>query len=104
MRTFRTDSFSVNRTDKVMSTELSDLNVPVGFGEFSYPEDRIYTDACDVGCKFRSHKTGIETTWYLDHCDRNKDNEIEGYWFFPTPETLKARSGLRGWRVLLIND
>lgn len=78
--------------------EASDL----GFRAGRLPFSRLYDDACDMGIAIAGkHSTAV---FFLVGEDKDREGEIAGWLFEPTPETLRACPGLAGWHVTIIND
>jgi hypothetical protein len=90
-----TRHFSVHLSDKLMIAEASNLT-----GKLM---GQMYDDACDVGMAIHKDKTSKESEWNLVKTD--EDNEdVFGWNFEPTAESIRKFPNLRGWTVLIIND
>lgn len=76
--------------------EVSSLGPAFHFG-------LLYDDACDVGVRLVSHKTGNEIPFVLDHIDEAED-EVHGWSLVPTKEALRQCPRLRGAQLLIFND
>jgi len=64
---------------------------------------QMYDDACDIGMAMYSEKTGKQSEWTLVKTD--EDNEdVYGWNFAPTAESIRKFPNLAGWSVLIIND
>jgi hypothetical protein len=66
---------------------------------------QLYDDAADVGFSVRNEKTGNVTRWSLsDEVRDRNENELIGWTFVPTPESLRANPTLKGYMLTLLND
>jgi hypothetical protein len=84
-------------TAKILVADISDLGNP----RF----ERLYDDACDVGFALRNPKTGNVTRWALETEVREpRENELLGWYFSPTPETVRRNPELEGYSFSLTND
>lgn len=81
-------------TDQTFVAFASDL------GDFR-PE-RIYPDACDVGFKMESERTGVVATYYLAEVER-KDGDVAAWHFNPTSESIRKIAGIKGTKVTIFN-
>jgi hypothetical protein len=91
-------AFTHNVQAKTLVAEISDLQL----NKF----DALYDDACDVGFAVRNSKTGNITRWALADEIRSNDadNEVMGWYFIPTPESLRRNPVMEGYCMTLIND
>jgi hypothetical protein len=91
-------AFTHHPATKRLVAEISDIQL----GGF----DRLYDDAADVGFALRNPKTGNVTRWSLADEVRTggADNELLGWYFKPTPESLYKNPALAGYCMTLIND
>jgi hypothetical protein len=64
---------------------------------------QIYEDACDMGLKIRSEKTGDVSTWYIMD-ERRHDGDIVHWELLPDEKTLRQSPRLRGWKLIVFND
>lgn len=79
--------FSYHKETNTLVAEHSDMNnAPI--------LNRIYDDACDVGFKIRSERTGVEKLFFFIHTDMYND-EIAGWRF-------QSEDG--DFNALVIND
>ena len=100
--TAKYDASKFDWTDPNPSEEASTLGGP---GPFRMSP--IYDDAADIGIVLVNPKTGAESVWYLAEkipMGSPEDNEIGGWKFCPTPETLRKHPQLAGRTVTVWND
>jgi len=84
--------FDYNGRTKVFAAEVSDLPFhPIG--------SKIYDDACDVGFRMVSERTGEKLLFSLYHVDQNQEYEVQGWWF-----KAVSKTNLSELKVLVIND
>jgi hypothetical protein len=93
--TLSTRSFTWVPTSQSFVAESSEL----GSGAVG----RIWDDACDVGFRLQSHRTGKEVLFCLDHEEKTPDGDIAGWRFLPVPVRGGEYQGLP-LSVLIIND
>lgn len=99
--TFKMSQFDFDRATKLFTTEISMLCE----GQRQLPVfTQIYDDACDVGLKLVSDKTGKEVVFYLDTEDRDGENEIQGWRLKPTTESIRKVPECKDLTMLIIND
>lgn len=80
--------FSYHKETNTLVAEHSDMNnAPI--------LNRIYDDACDVGFKIRSERTGVEKLFYFTHVDKDGEGDVAGWNFECNDGEFKA---------LVIND
>ena len=90
-------AFTHNVAAKTLVAEISDLQL----NKF----DQLYDDACDVGFAMKNPRTGNITRWAMaDEIRDPRENEVVGWYFVPTPESLAKNPTLRGYCMTLIND
>lgn len=82
----------------VLSAEDSQLRNQSFDGHYRWL-GRLYDDACDEGIAIRSTKTGKVVRFYLHSTERNRDNDITCWNFFPEDAT---KTGIRS--VVIFND
>lgn len=93
-----TNQFDINVLRKTFVEEMSSTLGNQGWTQ-------IYPDACDAGVILTSHKTGLESSWYIHEIDYDYGGEdIMGWRLLPTPESLRKYPRLKGWTMLIIND
>jgi len=91
-----TKLFAVDPVSKALTVDISEL-----------PNDvfvRIYPDACDVGIRVLSDKTGKVSEWVQSNEQRDNENELMFYEFVPTPKSLREFPKLAGWKIITFND
>jgi len=67
--------------------------------------ERLYDDACDVGIALRNPRSGNVTRWYLLEEIRDpRENELLGWMFAPTTESIHKQPELAGYQFNLVND
>jgi hypothetical protein len=81
----------------VLVGEASDLAISPG----TPPWSRLFNDACDAGIAIRSGKTGRTVRFYLEREDRDREGEIQGWWFKVYDRDAHGHGVIR---VLIIND
>jgi hypothetical protein len=79
---------------RTFSAELSEVR--------GFEPAQIYRDAADVGLVLEG-RTGKEVTYAFAREDRFGE-QVMGWRFVPTPESLRAVPRARGTSVLIIND
>lgn len=102
IKTYKHEFFHTYRNEDgtlQMTAELSDFGQTVS--QRMPPYSQIYPDACDAGIKIRG-KRG-EVVFYLEETDMSGE-DVAGWNFVPTPESLKQFPEAAKVRVLLIND
>lgn len=62
---------------------------------------RIYPDACDVGIRIFSAKTGKSMTFYLEREERDAEGDLVAWHFRPVPE---SRRECNVDEVVIFND
>jgi hypothetical protein len=68
-------------------------------------DGRIYADAADAGFTLHNVETGGYATFVFDHTDRIDGGEdVAGWVYVPTRETLRLHPQLAGYTVTIIND
>jgi len=93
-----TDRFLYSKETKTFVIDISDLGS-------TYVFDRIYSDAADEGITLYSEKSGLEATYYLDHCNYDHiEGEVVSWELKPTTETIRKHPQLRDTTVLIFND
>lgn len=66
---------------------------------------RLYDDACDVGFELINPRTGNTTRWALLTEVRDpRENELLGWMFVPTPETIRRQPELANYQFNIVND
>ena len=83
-------------TGNQASQEISSL------GNFRF--ERVYPDACDIGFRMVSERTGKEAVFVVDHEDTDGEGDIQGWNLVPTRESVRRNPDCAGVRVLIIND
>lgn len=97
VHSFSTWHFDCYADSKTFVVDASELSGSRNFWR------RLYPDACDVGFRLVSEKTGRETVWYLNDVVYN--GEEYGYWeALPTPQSVLENPGLSGWKMVIYND
>lgn len=99
--TFQKKDFSVSTTTQSMSQEASALGIKPG----ELPYGQLYITWPDVGLRLASNPilaTEYET-WIFLHEDRCGD-EVQGWRFAPSAETVRMHPELEGYDLLIIND
>ncbi len=88
---------SVSVAKKLMFAEASDI----GFRHASM----LYDDAADLGIGLHNPSSGVTTRWGMIEVVRDtRENEVLGWMFTPTPETLRAHPELAGFQFNVAND
>lgn len=64
---------------------------------------QIYADAVDVGVIVVG-KTGKEVVYFLDHTERDLENDVKWWRFRPTNESVRNVPSARGTSVVIFND
>lgn len=95
-----TKDFTVSVGAPLMFAEASTL----GFKAGEVPGGQLYDDACDVGITVTSHLTGEVTHWYKTQEDLVVHDEVQGWIYKPTPETLRKKPHLKAWEIHILND
>lgn len=98
---FRKKDFGVSPTTQSMSQEASMLGLVPG----EVPYGQLYINAPDVGLWLASTPilAAEREAWIFLHEDRCGD-EIQGWRFAPSAETLRMHPDLEGYDLLIIND
>lgn len=65
--------------------------------------EQVYPDACDAGFHMLSHRTGQEIVFVMSATDMSGE-DIAGWRFVPTRESLRRVPSAAGVSVLIIND
>jgi len=86
----------VSQKLKSMSADISELP--------SSAFVQIYPDACDVGVRIVSEKTGVVTEWVVDAEERDREGDLVLNVLVPTATTLRKHSALAGWKFTIYND
>jgi hypothetical protein len=63
----------------------------------------LYDDACDVGFAIKSEKTGRVSTWFFSEELRDGE-EVVGWLYKPTTESVRKNQGLSGYTLTIFND
>lgn len=79
--------------------EASDLGLRPG-----HQWERLYDDACDVGIVLRSHKTGVETRWYLQDTERDAEGDVTCWKFRPCSESARKSPDIAAYTLVILND
>ena len=90
--------FFVDRKNKKMVAEASMLGCVTG-NMYS----QIYDEACDVGFKILSPKTGNAPIFYLVET-KKVNGEIVSWEFAPSNDSIKKFPQLQGYCVSILND
>lgn len=97
VRQYSSDTLSHSAKNQLLLGEASDLG-------FRGPE-LLYDDAADVGLALINPRTGNVTRWHLlDEVRDRRENELLGWMFAPTPETLRKQPELKGYQLNIAND
>jgi hypothetical protein len=96
---YNTNHFTVGAHNKLFITEASDL---AGVRDDIW--ETLYPDACDIGLKLVSERTGKEAHFYLVDPVRDADNDVVEWELLPTTETKHKFPNLQGWKVIVLND
>jgi hypothetical protein len=97
--TFRTEQFDRFADIRSISQEASTLGLKPGY----LPMGRLYPDAADLGIHLQSCKSNETSSWYLSSEDKNGE-DIAGWLFRPTVESIAKFPQLDQWTLLIIND
>lgn len=97
---YNTNHFTIDPHNKLFITEASDLSG----GRETDIWDSLYPDACDIGLKLISDRTGKEAHFYLVETKRDVDNDVVEWELLPTTETKHKFPNLQGWKVIVLND
>ena len=89
------NAFTIIKEEKLLVIEDSSLT-----GHYC----QAYPDACDVGFRVMSNKTGKIAMFAMDRTKRNDEGEVQWQDAVPTRETLRANHGLKGWTARVFND
>lgn len=93
-------SFTVAVGKTLMFAEASTL----GFKAGEVPGGQLYDDACDLGITVINHRSGAKTHWYKAQEDLVVHDEVQGWIYRPTAETVRKMPQLAGWEVHILND
>jgi hypothetical protein len=90
---------------RIFIAEISELPSFYRPGHFrgSFQFEQVYPDACDVGFTMISDRTGEEVVFAMTSTDMNGD-EIAGWRFTPTRESVRRFPRCAGVSALIIND
>lgn len=101
---FSTELFGYSDHLKLFTVDISQLQCASPNRQVF---ERIYPDSADQGIRLISHKTGIETAWFVSHVDTQPDSDgsadIVGWNLQPTIETKTLVPALRNARLLIVN-
>jgi hypothetical protein len=98
--TIHSGKFTFHTPTKTFVAEASDFG-----SSFEDLFSRVYDDACDVGFKLRSDKTGKEVIYYFEKEERdNVENELVAWVFTPASESIREVSQASGTSVKIYND
>lgn len=84
---------------KVIFADASDL----GFRAGQVPGGRLYDDACDEGITVINHRNGMHTHWFRSD-DIVIGDEVQGWTYKISPETVAKVPHMKGWEVHILND
>lgn len=84
-------------TNKIGVAEISDLGEKWNVG-------RIYNDACDVGFKVVSKRTGQDAIFYLSEERRSGEGDIYLWIFKPIPEDVRQGRVAADIEIHILND
>lgn len=68
---------------------------------------RLYDDACDVGFKMKSEKTGEVVTFVMAspfYHGEGEDKELAGWHYIPTSESFRNVPNCQNMEVTVFND
>lgn len=89
--------FTFDREKHSLSAFESDLRNHPFDGTYPWLQ-RIWDDACDVGCFILSHLSGNVEAFYLSHTMTNGEGEVQGWEFRPVNTLANVQS------VTIFND
>lgn len=87
--------FHWHKDDSSLSCEMSDIG-PLRDGRWWIQQ--IWDDSADAGIMIRSHVTGAVHAFYLDHEERDRENDLMYYTFKPVDRKCPIKS------VTIFND
>jgi hypothetical protein len=88
-----------NEQTKTITEEASTLGIPPGRA----PHGWLYPKSTHLGIYIKDNRNGKVTAWYPDSEDKRGD-EIVGWRYRPSAESLKEDRSLYSWQLVIIND
>lgn len=74
---FSTEKFNYDAATNTFSADMSDLgHDPARVSSPRFPLSRIWDDAMDLGMILRSHKTGREIYFAVEHEEHDREGEL----------------------------
>lgn len=92
----KAELFTVSKKTKTMSIEASEFRL-------DFLRSQVYADAADSGFRVVNEKTGQSALFVFEKPDVYGD-EITGWYFTPTTQSVNQNPRLVGWKILIIND
>jgi len=88
--------FTYTKTNKTLVCEASDMG--------NRHLQRLYDDACDVGFIVKSDTTGSLVTYYMSNVLKDAEEEILGWEYRPTVESIHSVPSCVNIKVVVFND
>lgn len=97
MAPYSTKVFHYDAANKLFSAYASDISHAMPLFH------RVWADACDEGLILISERTGLGSNWVVTSVDED-EGDVAGWNLVPTDESVRKNAGLKGVRMLIIND
>jgi hypothetical protein len=93
---FLSSQFTYTRKNKTLVSEASDMG--------NRHLQQIYDDACDVGFAVKSETTGNVVTYYMANVMKNSEDEVMGWEYHPTAESIRQIPECVDTKAIVFND
>lgn len=99
MTTLNTQQFDWDKQTRVLSTEMSTLDMGGTREVFC----QIFNDSCDSGFTLCSHKTGRCVRMYVEHTQKDAYHDVQWWTLKPYAPDLR-RGQIPNFSITIFND